>query len=188
MQSNTLLLLFIRRKTCNLLGLWDICPIKHDIGLCSVDPVIPPAYYFTLGWHGIFKSGWEYNSLQYICKCFPLLSKFPPCCIWNSVPLLTHPKGFAVSDVRIAYDVDGYLSCIAHALINVACVWLICLTHIPGGMVFWVPRKHKGNYMQVRIELVLFNGGRHQMIVITCSRNKECLLTCRCLGIHDCLW
>ena len=85
-----------------------LIPIECNIGQCSIDPIIPHVYYFALGWHGIFKSGWEYNSLQYIHRCFPLFSKFPPCCTWNSMPLLAHPKGFTVSDVSIAYDSDGY--------------------------------------------------------------------------------
>ena len=87
---------------------WIFIPIECDIGLCSVNHVIPHAYYFALGWHGTLKSGWEYNSLQYIHKCFALFSKFPPCCIWNSMLPLAHPKGFAVSDVSIAHDGDGY--------------------------------------------------------------------------------
>ena len=49
----------------------DIPPIKCNIAQCSVDPFIH-AYYFTLGWHSIFKSGGEYYSLHFVLKCFPL--------------------------------------------------------------------------------------------------------------------
>ena len=66
---------------------------------------------------------------------------------------LAHPMVFTSHDVSIAYDGDGCLLGIVHALINVTIVWLICLMYIPGGMVVWVPCKHEGNYTQVKIEL-----------------------------------
>ena len=69
---------------------------------------------------------------------------------------LAHPNGFAVSDVSIDHDGDGYLQYIAHALIDIVHVWSICLTFIPGGTVFWVPCKHKGNYMWVVTIPVMF--------------------------------
>ena len=114
----------------------------------------------------------QYKSLHYIHKCFPLFSKFPLCCLWNLLLPLTHPTCFTVSDVSITYDGDGYLKCITHASINIAHVWSICLTYVPGGMVVWVLCKHKGNYTQVKIEVVLFNDGRYWMIVIPFSGNR----------------
>ena len=78
---------------------------------------------------------------------------------------------------------DGYLQFIIHALINAMCIWLIYLLYIPSiwsmyilGVIYsWVLCKHEGNYMQVKIELVLFNNPSYQMILIICSRNKNCM-------------
>ena len=95
------------RKNCDLVGLWDI-PIKDNVGQGSLGPFIPHAYYFALGWHGLFKSGWEYNSLQYILKHCPVFKKVPSCFMGNLMLLLAQKFAFTVSDVSIAHDGDGY--------------------------------------------------------------------------------
>ena len=72
----------------------------------------------------------------------------------------------ALVDVALFNFGKSDLKLFAHTLINIACIWWTCFMHIPGITLQCALHKHEGNQTRVKIELVLFNNGRYQTILV----------------------